>query len=119
MYKDLGIHWASTIPAFLALTCVPFPFLLYRYGPAIRKRCKFAREAEEAMAEMSASRQQGTGGEMEMKEKEAQPEISGEGVAMDRRDVGDEERDAEKEEMRDVEKSNLMNKDRDVELGEV
>lgn len=25
MYENLGIHWASTIPAFLALACVPFP----------------------------------------------------------------------------------------------
>lgn len=49
MYADLGIHWASTIPAFLALACVPFPFLFYRYGPAIRRSCKYARQAEEAM----------------------------------------------------------------------
>ena len=119
MYQNLGIHWASTIPAFLALMCVPFPFLFYRYGPAIRKRCKFAREAEEAMAEMSASRQQGTSGEKETKEKEMQPEMPGEGVAADRGDVSDEGRDIEKEEMRDVEKSNLMNEDRDIEKEEV
>ena len=49
MYKNLGIHWASSIPAFLALACVPLPFLFYKYGPAIRKRCKFARQAEETM----------------------------------------------------------------------
>ncbi|KAF9771045.1 hypothetical protein IL306_011343, partial [Fusarium sp. DS 682] len=42
MYKDLGIHWASSIPAFLALACVPFPFLFYKYGAAIREKCKFA-----------------------------------------------------------------------------
>ncbi|KAI4132771.1 MAG: hypothetical protein LQ347_002454 [Umbilicaria vellea] len=52
MYNRLGIHWASSIPAFLALTCVPFPFLFYRYGPPIRQRCKFAREAAEAMQRM-------------------------------------------------------------------
>jgi len=46
MYNNLGIHWASSIPAFLALACVPFPFLFYKYGPAIRRRCKFAAEAE-------------------------------------------------------------------------
>ena len=46
MYEGLGIHWASSIPAFLALACVPFPYLLYKYGPAIRKRCKYAAEAE-------------------------------------------------------------------------
>lgn len=53
MYSDLGIHWASSIPAFLALACVPFPFLFYKYGAAIRKRCKFAAEAERIMVEMS------------------------------------------------------------------
>ncbi|KAJ5885748.1 MFS general substrate transporter [Penicillium tannophilum] len=42
MYKNLGIHWASSIPAFLALACVPMPFLFYRYGPGIRKRCHYA-----------------------------------------------------------------------------
>lgn len=49
MYNSLGIHWASSIPAFLALACVPFPFIFYRYGPAIRKRCKFAAEADAFM----------------------------------------------------------------------
>ncbi|KAH8598678.1 polyamine transporter 1 [Bisporella sp. PMI_857] len=45
MYNKLGIHWASSIPAFLALACVPFPFLFWKYGKAIRKRCKYAAEA--------------------------------------------------------------------------
>ncbi|KAK2826864.1 MFS siderochrome iron transporter 1 [Arthroderma sp. PD_2] len=49
MYQNLGIHWASTIPAFLALACVPFPFLFYKYGARIRKRCKFAGEADAFM----------------------------------------------------------------------
>jgi hypothetical protein len=44
-----GIHWASSIPAFLALACVPFPFLFYKYGSAIRMRCKYAAEADEFM----------------------------------------------------------------------
>lgn len=45
MYENLGIHWASSIPAFLALACVPFPFLLYKYGGTIRAKCKFAAES--------------------------------------------------------------------------
>lgn len=52
MYASLGIHWASTIPAFLALVCVPFPFLFYKYGAAIRARCRYAREADEFMRKM-------------------------------------------------------------------
>ncbi|KAJ5917355.1 hypothetical protein N7466_010909 [Penicillium verhagenii] len=49
MYDNLGIHWASCIPAFLALACVPFPFLFYKYGAAIRKRCKFAAQSDAFM----------------------------------------------------------------------
>lgn len=49
MYNNIGIHWASCVPAFLALACVPFPFLFYRYGAAIRTRCKFAAEADAFM----------------------------------------------------------------------
>ncbi|KAF7558867.1 hypothetical protein G7046_g5295 [Stylonectria norvegica] len=45
MYQDLGNHWASSIPAFLALACVPFPFLFYKYGERIRMKCEFAAEA--------------------------------------------------------------------------
>lgn len=52
MYADLGIHWASSIPAFLALACVPFPFLFYKYGAAIRQRCKFAAEAAAFLEKM-------------------------------------------------------------------
>jgi multidrug resistance protein len=45
MYHRLGIHWASSIPAFLALACLPFPFLFMRYGEGIRSRCKYAAKA--------------------------------------------------------------------------
>lgn len=58
MYQNLGIHWASSIPAFLALMCVPFPFLFYKYGAAIRKRCKYAAQAEEFMKNMMNQQQQ-------------------------------------------------------------
>ncbi|KAL2815740.1 bicyclomycin resistance protein [Aspergillus granulosus] len=46
MYKRLGIHWASCIPAFLSVLCMPVPFLIYRFGPEIRRRCKYAALAE-------------------------------------------------------------------------
>ncbi|KAL9031942.1 MAG: hypothetical protein Q9196_000076 [Gyalolechia fulgens] len=57
MYDRLGIHWASSIPAFLALACMPFPFLLYKYGPAVRMRCKFARTAAEVMELLQRSKE--------------------------------------------------------------
>jgi multidrug resistance protein len=47
MFDRLGIHWASSIPAFLALACIPFPFVIYKHGPAIRRRCRYAAEAAE------------------------------------------------------------------------
>ncbi|KAJ5730681.1 uncharacterized protein N7483_005189 [Penicillium malachiteum] len=46
MFENLGIHWASCIPAFLALACVPFPFILYKKGLTIRKYCKYSAQSE-------------------------------------------------------------------------
>jgi MFS family permease len=54
MYDALGIHWASTIPGFIALACVPFPIVIARYGKEIRKRCKYSGEAYR-LAQQSAS----------------------------------------------------------------
>ena len=54
MYSALGTRWASSIPAFLALACLPAPFVLYKYGAAIRRRCKFAAQAEAVMNELRA-----------------------------------------------------------------
>ncbi|KUJ19116.1 MFS general substrate transporter [Mollisia scopiformis] len=42
MYTNLGYQWASSLLAFLALAMMPFPYLFYRYGKAIRARSKFA-----------------------------------------------------------------------------
>jgi hypothetical protein len=52
MYDTLGIHWASSVPAFLTLACVPFPFVMYRYGEVLRAKCKYAFEAAEMMRRM-------------------------------------------------------------------
>jgi len=54
MYANLGIHWASSIPAFLGLMCVPAPFILYKYGASIRQKCKFAAESDAFMRKMQA-----------------------------------------------------------------
>ncbi|CEJ91839.1 hypothetical protein VHEMI07527 [[Torrubiella] hemipterigena] len=56
MYESLGNQWASSIPAFLVLLCLPFPFLFYKYGPRIRANCKYASEATEIL-EMMRQRQ--------------------------------------------------------------
>ncbi|KAI5467634.1 major facilitator superfamily domain-containing protein [Mariannaea sp. PMI_226] len=55
MYRDLGVHWASSIPAFLALACVPFPFLFYKYGHVIREKCKFAAQSAAFMKNLQQS----------------------------------------------------------------
>ncbi|RAH57334.1 MFS multidrug transporter [Aspergillus piperis CBS 112811] len=65
MFQNLGIHWASCIPAFLSLACVPFPFICYQYGKEIRRRCKYAAEADDFMRKLSE------------KSKEEVPEING------------------------------------------
>ncbi|KAF6831543.1 major facilitator superfamily transporter [Colletotrichum plurivorum] len=52
MYENLGIHWASSIPAFLSLACLPFPFLFYKYGAVIRAKCAFAAEAAAVLERM-------------------------------------------------------------------
>ncbi|WPG99602.1 synaptic vesicle transporter [Acrodontium crateriforme] len=60
MYANLGIHWASSIPAFLALACVPFPFLFYKYGKRIRTGSKYAALADAFMRRMQAEMQRGS-----------------------------------------------------------
>lgn len=52
MYENLGFHWAASIPAFLSLACLPFPFLFHRYGARIRASCKYSTEADRIMAAM-------------------------------------------------------------------
>ncbi|KAI1040975.1 hypothetical protein LB505_010303 [Fusarium chuoi] len=52
MYKNLGIHWASSVPAFLAVAYIPFPFLFYKYGETIRIKCKYAAEAANVLQKM-------------------------------------------------------------------
>lgn len=68
MYENLGIHWAASVPAFLALLCIPFPIVFYKYGPRIRARCKFAAEAARVLEEMRAENR-------EIDESEAEEEV--------------------------------------------
>lgn len=42
MFKGMGYQWAGTLLAALATLAVPGPFILYKYGPTIRKNSKFA-----------------------------------------------------------------------------
>ncbi|OTB04128.1 hypothetical protein M426DRAFT_320975 [Hypoxylon sp. CI-4A] len=52
MYQNLGVQWASSIPAFLSLLCAPVPFILYRFGKWLRDRSRYAQEAREIINHM-------------------------------------------------------------------
>jgi MFS family permease len=54
MFRNLGIHWASSISALLTVACLPFPFVMYKYGAALRMKCKYAQEAAVLMDLMQA-----------------------------------------------------------------
>lgn len=41
MYKNLGIHWAATLLAFLAVLLCAVPFFFWFYGPRIRSYSKY------------------------------------------------------------------------------
>lgn len=92
MYQNLGIHWASTIPAFLALACVPFPFLFYKYGKGIRLKCKYAAEAAAFLEQMKTG--QGSGARQSDGEDSAE---LGDDRVEKKGEVVDAERNAEKD----------------------
>jgi hypothetical protein len=72
MYKSLGNQWASSIPVFLVLGCLPFPFLFHKYGQQIRSRCKYASEAAKVLEMMRRRHVVMTGDEPNGPEKQAE-----------------------------------------------
>lgn len=42
MYDGLGAEWASSLVGFVALLLMPIPFVLYKFGPALRNRSRYA-----------------------------------------------------------------------------
>ncbi|SNX81332.1 probable mfs-multidrug-resistance transporter [Melanopsichium pennsylvanicum] len=50
-----GIHWGPAVGGLLALICLPFPFIFYKYGAKIRERCRYASEAKAMLEQMQAS----------------------------------------------------------------
>ncbi|KZP04486.1 MFS general substrate transporter [Athelia psychrophila] len=45
MYTALGPHWASSLVGFIALLLMPIPFVLFKYGPTLRIKSKYAPSA--------------------------------------------------------------------------
>ncbi|KAG5811993.1 hypothetical protein H9Q74_005120 [Fusarium xylarioides] len=41
MYEKLGIDWASSLLAFVALALLPVPWVLFKYGPKIRTKSAY------------------------------------------------------------------------------
>ncbi|KAF5637283.1 polyamine transporter 4 [Fusarium tjaetaba] len=41
MYEKLGIDWASSLLAFVALALLPVPWVLFKYGPKIRAKSAY------------------------------------------------------------------------------
>lgn len=107
MYDGLGIHWASSIPAFLALACVPFPFLFYKYGPTIRRKCKYAREAAETMEKLKHHDPADDDVASEKEVEKLQPDLEPEGVRAARSDDTRENEGKMSDPDRDVEKAEL------------
>lgn len=56
MYDALGVHWAAALPGFIALACIPFIFVFWKYGAKIRARCKYSADAERQMNAIIAAR---------------------------------------------------------------
>ncbi|UPL01871.1 hypothetical protein LCI18_012805 [Fusarium solani-melongenae] len=52
MYDKLGNQWATSVPAFVSLICLPCPIVLYLYGQRIRDRCVYASEAAKVLKKM-------------------------------------------------------------------
>ena len=44
MFNYLGNQWAASLLAFLAILLIPIPFILERYGRALRLRSPWARQ---------------------------------------------------------------------------
>lgn len=100
MYSRLGIHWASTIPAFLALICVPFPFLFYKYGAKIRSKCKYAAEAEAFLKKMQKQSEEHD--EKDESDNETAVASSSEDRAEEEKEHKEEEREEEEQEAIDL-----------------
>lgn len=41
-YENLGVQYTVTILACISVVCTPVPYVFYKYGPAIRRRSRYA-----------------------------------------------------------------------------
>ena len=50
MYESLNPRWASTLLGFIALVMTPIPLVLFKFGPALRARSRYAPKRPAAIA---------------------------------------------------------------------
>ena len=55
------MHWASAVPAFIALACFPFPIFFWKYGERIRRKCRYAAEAAKYLDALKSDREKKRG----------------------------------------------------------
>lgn len=55
MFSYLGNQWAASLLAFLAVLLVPIPFVLERYGRALRLRSPWAKQHMDDLADGEGS----------------------------------------------------------------
>jgi hypothetical protein len=41
MYNGIGVGWAGSIFAFVAVLMMPLPFIFFKYGKALRARSSY------------------------------------------------------------------------------
>ena len=51
MFTNVGFQWAGSILAFLAVLLVPIPFILERYGRALRLKSPWAKQHMDDLTE--------------------------------------------------------------------
>lgn len=62
MYRNLGVQWATTMLAFIAVALWPVPILFYIYGARIRKMSRFVPQFPPGMGPPGMGPPPGMGG---------------------------------------------------------
>ncbi|CAF1049269.1 unnamed protein product [Adineta steineri] len=56
MFRNLGIQWAASIAGFLALLCLPLPYIFWKYGEVIRAWSKYSSEATASKLQLNETK---------------------------------------------------------------
>ncbi|CAF1377491.1 unnamed protein product [Adineta steineri] len=56
MFRNLGIQWAASIAGFLALLCLPLPYIFWKYGEVIRAWSKYSSEGTASKLQLNETK---------------------------------------------------------------